>query len=294
MVSFFVMLIFAPMLLWATRIFMSPSPHADERAQTTGIIRILLAVAILGGLFAQLYFLAHNVPSNSRRFYLLALLVIEGIPMLVIICYRDYRNRGGNGAKYGNRTPDREAPTIGNQGIKMSLNTDGMLHVVIGPVRTPRTYRFAILVIVTGLVILLGFQFLLGNPNRHIYSSNTSVEVIRLCQMASGLAVAYILAIIFTEKETVILGPDRLEIERRLLNISVSKRSFPNQEIENLRFAHWRIESRQMPIEQSGIRFDTGSGTHTIGKLVSEAQANELIERMRAIYAFPFERHKQV
>lgn len=269
----------------------------------TVIIRMLLAVVILGGLFAQLYFLAHNVPSNSRRFYLMALLVVEGIPMLSIIFYRDYQNRSGYGAKHGNRTKDREekddtipviSPVIGNQEMKMALNADGTLQAVIGPVRTPHTYPFAILVIAVGLVSLLGFQLVLANPHHHMGNSTTFVEIIRLLQAMSGLAVGYILLIIVAEKETLMLGPERLEIEHYLLNLLVSKKSLSNHDIENLRYERWKNGSRNSSVERSGIRFEARSRTYSIGMCVSETQANELIKRMRTVYAFPVVRESGV
>ena len=93
MVSFLIVLAFAPVLwgsLWA---YTSPLPRLDGYTLVKAIIRIVLAVAALGGMFVQLDYLVHHVPINSRRLYGNALLVIEGIPMLVIMFYRYYRNR---------------------------------------------------------------------------------------------------------------------------------------------------------------------------------------------------------
>lgn len=266
-------------------------------------MRAVLSVVILGGLFAQLYFLAHDVPSNSRRFYLMALLVVEGVPMLSIIVYRDHQNRSSHGDERGNRAKEREeknntmpviSPVVGNQEMKTALNADGTLQTVIGPVRTPHTYQFAISVIVVALVSFLGFQFVLANPNHHMRNLTTFVEIIRLLQAMSGLAASYILLIFVAEKETLILGPERLEIGHFLLNLPVGKKSFSNHEIANLRYEHWKNESRNSSVERSGIRFEARSKTYSIGKCVSETQANELIERMRTVYAFPAVRESGV
>jgi hypothetical protein len=284
--------------MWVMWIYMSPLPRMDGSAPTKVIMKIVLSVVIFGGLFAQLYFLAHSVPSNLRRLYLMALLVVEGIPILLIICFRDYHNRNSSGANHGNRTADSEekdntilviSPVIGTQEMRTGLNADGTMRAVIGPVRTPHTYYFAILVIIVGVVSLLGFQFVLANSN-HVRSANTFVGVIRIVQAMSVLAVAYILLIIVADKETLVLGPERLEIGHCLLNLPVSKKSFSNHEIENLRYEHWKNQSRNGSVERSGIRFEARSKAYSIGKCVSETQANELIERMRTVYAFPVAR----
>jgi hypothetical protein len=85
MVSFMVVLLFAPVLAWFTWMYTSPLPRYTP---VKVMIRLLWAVAILGGIIAQLAFLAHNNPLNARRFYGMALLVIEGIPLLFLLLYR--------------------------------------------------------------------------------------------------------------------------------------------------------------------------------------------------------------
>lgn len=93
MVSFLIVLAFAPVLwgsLWA---YTSPLPRLDGYTLVKAIIRIVLAVAALGGMVVQFDYLGHHIPLTSRRLYGIGLLVIEGIPMLVIMIYREYHNR---------------------------------------------------------------------------------------------------------------------------------------------------------------------------------------------------------
>ena len=84
MVSLLMMLVFAPILVLFTRMYLSPLPRLDRYNSTKVLLRIVLAVAVLGGLLAQLNFLAHHETPSARRAYLLALLIIEGIPVLII------------------------------------------------------------------------------------------------------------------------------------------------------------------------------------------------------------------
>jgi membrane-associated HD superfamily phosphohydrolase len=68
--------------------YTSPLPRLDGYLPVKVITRIVLFVAVFGGLWAQLTFLAHSEPSNTRRIYVVALLVIECIPMMFIMFYR--------------------------------------------------------------------------------------------------------------------------------------------------------------------------------------------------------------
>lgn len=91
MASFLMVLVFAPILLGATWLYTSPLQRLGQNTPAKVTIRIVLFAVMLGGLFAQLDFLAHNVPTNSRRYYLLSLLVVECVPMLAIMFYRYHR-----------------------------------------------------------------------------------------------------------------------------------------------------------------------------------------------------------
>ena len=92
MLSFLIALVFVPVpcgLAWA---YTSPLSGFAGNTLVKVIVRVIIRVALFAatmvGFFAPLYFLAHHVPSNLRRIYLLVLLVIEAIPMFLILFYR--------------------------------------------------------------------------------------------------------------------------------------------------------------------------------------------------------------
>lgn len=93
MASFLMMLALAPIMWGLTWIYASPLRSLDGYFWVKLIVRVVFVVVILGGFGAQLNFLAHREPSlHTRQFYLLALLIIEGIPMLAILIYRYYQD----------------------------------------------------------------------------------------------------------------------------------------------------------------------------------------------------------
>jgi RsiW-degrading membrane proteinase PrsW (M82 family) len=102
--SFLIVLVFAPVLLGLLWMYMSPLRRLDGYTPVKVIIRIALFVAVFGGFLAQLNFLAHHEPLNTRRLYGIALLVIEAIPMLFIVFYRYYQDPNSYGSKRVNRT----------------------------------------------------------------------------------------------------------------------------------------------------------------------------------------------
>lgn len=97
-VSFLMMLTLAPVMWWVTWIYMSPLHRLDGHFWVKLVVRVVLCVIVLGGLFAQLGFLVHGELSlHARRFYLGALLLIEGVPILAIVFYRYYRDPSSYG-----------------------------------------------------------------------------------------------------------------------------------------------------------------------------------------------------
>ena len=99
MVSLLVALAFAPLLLASTWMYMSPLSRLDGHPAAKVIVKIVLAAVVLGGGIAQLNFLGHKVPLSARSFWGLALLITEGIPILAVMFYRDYKNRSDYGSK---------------------------------------------------------------------------------------------------------------------------------------------------------------------------------------------------
>ena len=104
MVSFLAVLVFAPVVLGLTWMYMSPLPRLHGYTLVKVIIRIVLVMAIFGGFLAQLNFLARNEPSNTRRFYVMAFVVIESVSILLVGFYRYYQNPSSYGSWRPNRT----------------------------------------------------------------------------------------------------------------------------------------------------------------------------------------------
>jgi hypothetical protein len=111
MLSFLVALAFAPVLLGLVWIYTSPLRRLDGYSAVKVIIRIVLFVAIIGVGVVQLAFLAHSVPLSARHLYAIPLLAIEGIPLTILVIYRDPRRRRSKSAN----------PTV-NEGNKDSGN----------------------------------------------------------------------------------------------------------------------------------------------------------------------------
>lgn len=111
MVSFLMMLALAPVEWGFTWMYASPLRRMDGYFWGKLIVRVVLAVAILGGLGAQLNFVANREPSlHARQFYLLALLIIEAVPGLAILFYRYYQNPSSywSGWNYQAKRPPKE------------------------------------------------------------------------------------------------------------------------------------------------------------------------------------------
>jgi peptidoglycan biosynthesis protein MviN/MurJ (putative lipid II flippase) len=285
MIGFLVALLFTPALVGMT--WMLTSPRLDGYAPWKVIIKILLAVAILGGMLAQLNFLAHNVPSNTRQFYLLTLLVIDAIPMLFIMISRDpsrrrskSANRTFSGAtskpEVNSHSPDR------NDKIDILQDANGVLRVVIPPRRNLDSFRYAVAVAACGVAVILALQFALT----HAIQGQRSLDMtkfLRVVQVTNVLAVAYLLAGIFTGKWILTVTPATIQIQYVLLGLVLSQKSFEKTAIKNIRYEQWEMQSRNGIVERRGIRFDAGSKTYSFGHSITDPQAHELIERMTAV-----------
>jgi hypothetical protein len=91
--SFFVMLLFAPVVLGLLWAYTSPRPRPERHDIVLTLIRVFLFAAVFGGILAQENYLAHHEPVSRRGFYGGALFLMECVPMLFIIFYRYYREQ---------------------------------------------------------------------------------------------------------------------------------------------------------------------------------------------------------
>ena len=191
--------------------------------------------------------------------------------------------------------PASASKPLGNgaQRIEIAISTNGILRAVIFPGQNKPKYILMILVTAICSVNLLGLQFVLIHPISRLLMTPTFIDLMRLIQTVNVLAGGYVLALAFTGKSTLTLDLKSLKIESSLLNLTVSKKSFANSNVMNLRYAQWQTESQSGTIERSGIRFEVGSKTHTFGTSVTTNQAHELLNRMRSIYSFPMPKEAQ-
>lgn len=100
MLSFLAALAFAPVLLGLVWMYTSPLRRLDGHTALKVIIRVVLAAGVFGIGVAQLAIIAHSVPVKSRRVYAIPLLVIEAIPTLAILFYRDPGRRRSQSATH--------------------------------------------------------------------------------------------------------------------------------------------------------------------------------------------------
>ena len=98
MESLLVVLAFAPVLLGLAWIFTAPSSQGSTLVKIG--IKLPIAVAFLGGIFAQIAYLCHNISLHDRRFYVYALLIVEVIPMSYILIRPDLRRRISRSANH--------------------------------------------------------------------------------------------------------------------------------------------------------------------------------------------------
>lgn len=98
------------------------------------------------------------------------------------------------------------------------------------------------------------------------------------------------LAWITTGETLVILDPGEMKIQRRVLGIEVSSRTFQNHEVHSFNFVRpkpfWALRTDTDP-SSSRIRFIVAGKYHYFARGVSEAEAFALVERMVEIYRFP-------
>lgn len=296
MVNFLMMLVFAPLVLGLTWIYISPMPRLDGNTPVKVIIRIVLFVAIFGGFLAQLGFLAHHEPPNARRFYVMTLLVIEAIPGSFILISRDpgrFRPKHANGTD-GAGTNDRPVseeklnlPADRSDKVNMVQDVRGSLQVVIPPRRNWHSFMYAVLVVACGIAGILALQLRLTQAVQGKQRLPGMTGFIHVIQAIDMLIVAYLLAAVFTGTRTLTLTSAILQIRYILLGVPIRTQSFDNSRISTIRYESSQIQSRNGTVERRGIRFEVGSKTYSFGNSITEPEAYKLIERMRQLYPFP-------
>ena len=86
--------------------------------------------------------------------------------------------------------------------------------------------------------------------------------------------------------EVIVLNQTSLEIQRWLFAFNLSRRSFPNSTIENLRYDEW---SGGKAGTQNGIRFESTGETFTFARQATHSDSWDLIDKMLEVYKFPMQ-----
>jgi hypothetical protein len=103
---------------------------------------------------------------------------------------------------------------------------------------------------------------------------------------AMAIGTIYAIANMLFSSELVVLNQTTLEIQRSLLSINLSDRSFPNSTIENLRYDEWSGGRAGM---QNGVRFECVGETITFARQATHSDSWDLIDKMLEIYKFPMQ-----
>lgn len=176
-----------------------------------------------------------------------------------------------------------------NDKVNVVQDTSGYLQVVILPRRNLGLFIYGVVLVACGVAGILALQFrlthsIMPHGQQRLFEAT---EFIRILQASDLLAVAYLLAAIFTGKRILTLNPATLQIRYVLLGCPISKKSFETSGIKNIRYEKWQMQSGRKTVERRGIRFEAGSQTYSFGNSITEPQAHELIERMRQLYFSP-------
>jgi hypothetical protein len=101
---------------------------------------------------------------------------------------------------------------------------------------------------------------------------------------AMAIVNIYAAANMLSASELVVLDQTTLEIQKWLFTFKLSKRSFPNSTIENLRYDEWSGGRSGM---QNGIRFECAGETVTFARQATHSDSWDLIDKMSEVYRFP-------
>lgn len=176
--------------------------------------------------------------------------------------------------------------TIPLQSVELTSNANGDFGAVIRPpFRDPRVIRLAVILAFAAVISVALLQYVLWLQSARGLAGRIA-PFIHLYQAGTLIIISWVLANLLASRWTLNLSPFNLEISHAVLGLTVSRRSFQNADIKNLRYAHWQAQTKNGTIEQSGIKFEVGYKTHSFGKSVADSDGNELITRMRERYNF--------
>ncbi len=91
----------------------------------------------------------------------------------------------------------------------------------------------------------------------------------------------------FTNDTALLIGPDKLTIQRRVIEIEVSSVSFPIREVRSLRFippTGSLLSPGEIDPKTSRIQFQSGGQTHIFAAGITEKEALALFAAMNRVY----------
>ena len=118
----------------------------------------------------------------------------------------------------------------------------------------------------------------------HDFSDTAGLVTIALIFGAVLLAILYSDAKMAFGFEKIFVSGTELRIDSWLLGLNLSKRSFPNNTVENLRYEEWPGGRAGT---QRAIRFESAGETIDFGRQADTSDCYEVIDQMQKIYKFP-------
>ncbi len=160
-----------------------------------------------------------------------------------------------------------------------------------GTLRMKVSPRINWLILFSALLVLLiitgvGLIPALGLLHAALQTGDAIAESIFKLLVFAALAVANIYAVLkmLFASDVILLNQTTLEIQRWLFNIVISRRSFPNSTVENLRYDEW---SGGKAGTQNAVRFESVGETVAFARQATDSDSWDLIDKMCEVYKFP-------
>jgi hypothetical protein len=167
----------------------------------------------------------------------------------------------------------------------MASETDyvaGTLHLKIHPRKTWFILPNLFLVFFWGTLGTRGIHYLLAPSQRHGAGSQST-----LFALVSYVCAVYFLYLVFNTLlfgyDLVAVSPSTFDVQSSLLGVTISRKEFDNQAVQNLRYEEW---SGGRGGQQNGIRFEHNGKTITFARQATEDDSWALIDRMCEVYKF--------
>jgi hypothetical protein len=150
-------------------------------------------------------------------------------------------------------------------------------------------YLFSPLIVLWLVLAAIRYWHLMGQP--HAEDTEFKLQMISMGIYALGFCIfVFWLAFTFTADTVLILDKTEMKLQRRVLGVELSSRSFPTNQVYQVHYiAPQRPEKRRSVVDPntSKIRFEVDEGTHSFARGITETEACALILLMLTVYKFP-------